>query len=59
MTGFEEELPDGQTEYIRRGNQRDMHYAVLSQVGRKTKLLRGFRLKSIYAPDAGVRYDGL
>ncbi|ROW12163.1 hypothetical protein VMCG_00306 [Cytospora schulzeri] len=59
LTGWEEDLPDGRTEYIRRGGQRDMHYGLLRQVGRRTKVIRGFRLKSAYAPQAGIRYDGL
>lgn len=59
LTGREEDLPDGRTEYVRRGGQRDMQYALLTQVGRKTKVIRGFRLKSVYAPQAGIRYDGL
>lgn len=36
-----------------------MHYSLVSQVGQKMKVLRGFRLKSMYAPVAGLRYDGL
>lgn len=59
LTGWEEDLPGGRTEYVRRGGQRDMEYGLLTQVGRKTKIIRGFRLKSVYAPQAGIRYDGL
>ncbi|KUI54443.1 hypothetical protein VP1G_01721 [Cytospora mali] len=59
LTGWEEELPDGKIEYIRRGGQHDMHYGLLTHVGRKTKVIRGYRLKSAYAPQAGIRYDGL
>ncbi|ROW14421.1 hypothetical protein VPNG_04000 [Cytospora leucostoma] len=59
LTGFEEDLPGGKTEYIRRGTQADMHFGLLTHLGRRTKILRGFRLKSAYAPQAGVRYDGL
>ncbi|ROV98986.1 hypothetical protein VSDG_03831 [Cytospora chrysosperma] len=35
------------------------HFVPGQQVGRKTKVIRGFRLKSVYAPQAGIRYDGL
>ncbi|KAJ0118496.1 hypothetical protein J7T55_009279 [Diaporthe amygdali] len=56
LTGSEEELPDGKLEYCRRGTQREMHYNLITQVGQKTKVLRGFRLKSVYAPVAGLSY---
>lgn len=59
LTGSEERLPDGRIEYCRSGTQHEMHYNLVSQVGQKTKVLRGFRLKSMYAPVAGLRYDGL
>lgn len=59
LTGSEERLPDGRTEYCRRGTQHEMHYNLISQVGKNTKVLRGFRLNSMYAPKAGLRYDGL
>lgn len=59
LTGSEERLPDGRMEYCRRGKQHEMYYSLLTQVGQKTKVLRGFRLKSIYAPVAGLRYDGM
>lgn len=59
LTGSEERLPDGKIEYSRLGTQHDMHYGLVSQVGQKMKVLRGFRLKSMYAPVAGLRYDGL
>ncbi|KAI1844055.1 hypothetical protein JX266_009728 [Neoarthrinium moseri] len=45
--------------YIRKGRSSDMHIALISQVGQKIRILRGHKLKSIYAPRAGVRYDGL
>jgi hypothetical protein len=59
LTGSEERLPDGRMEYCRRGNQQEMYYGLLTQVGQKTKVLRGFRLKSMHAPVAGLRYDGM
>lgn len=36
-----------------------MHYSLVTQVGQRMKVLRGFRLKSLFAPVAGLRYDGL
>ncbi|KAI0127760.1 PUA-like domain-containing protein [Xylariales sp. AK1849] len=45
--------------YIRKGRASDMHIRLISQVGQKIRILRGYKLKSIYAPQAGVRYDGL
>ncbi|KAI3401275.1 hypothetical protein diail_11981 [Diaporthe ilicicola] len=59
LTGSEEKLSDGKVEYFRRGTQPEMHYNLVTQVGQKMKVLRGFRLKSLYAPMAGLRYDGL
>lgn len=59
LTGSEERLADGRTEYYNHGKQHEMFYNLLTQVGQKTKVLRGFRLKSMYAPVAGLRYDGL
>ncbi|KAK7717636.1 hypothetical protein SLS64_003131 [Diaporthe eres] len=35
------------------------HQLSEAEVGQKMKVLRGFRLKSMYAPVAGLRYDGL
>lgn len=59
LTGSEERLSDGTIEYCRRGTQQEMHYNLITQVGKKTKVLRAFRLKSMHAPVAGLRYDGL
>ncbi|ETS83649.1 hypothetical protein PFICI_05525 [Pestalotiopsis fici W106-1] len=45
--------------YIREGGPMDMHIPLISQVGQQIRVLRGYRLKSVFAPQAGVRYDGL
>ncbi|KAI0200737.1 hypothetical protein F4808DRAFT_427744 [Astrocystis sublimbata] len=45
--------------YVREGSSSDMHVPLISQVGRKIRIIRGYKLKSIYAPEAGLRYDGL
>ncbi|KAI1082282.1 PUA-like domain-containing protein [Whalleya microplaca] len=59
LTGQEEMLRANTFKYIREGRSSDMHIAVISQVGRQIRILRGYRLKSIFAPQAGIRYDGL
>lgn len=58
LTGREEELPDGKVVYIKEGKAQDMHHNLISQVGQKVRILRGFRLKSMHTPKAGIRYDG-
>lgn len=58
LTGREEDLPDGKTVYIREGKAHEMHNNLISQVGQKIRILRGFRLKSMRTPKAGIRYDG-
>lgn len=37
----------------------DLHVSLVSQPGKKIRILRGYRLNSKYAPIAGIRYDGL
>ncbi|KAI0887355.1 uncharacterized protein GGS22DRAFT_186187 [Annulohypoxylon maeteangense] len=59
MTGQEEMIRPNTYKYVRVGRAKDMHIALISQVGRQIRVLRGYRLKSILAPQAGVRYDGL
>ncbi|KAI1106275.1 PUA-like domain-containing protein [Jackrogersella minutella] len=59
MTGQEEMMRPNTYKYVREGEAADMHIALISQVGREVRVLRGYRLKSILAPQAGVRYDGL
>ncbi|KAI0480465.1 hypothetical protein GGR56DRAFT_626219 [Xylariaceae sp. FL0804] len=59
LTGQEELVRPNVFKYTRQGRLSDMHIALISQVGRQIRILRGYRLKSIFAPQAGVRYDGL
>ncbi|KAI1096396.1 PUA-like domain-containing protein [Rostrohypoxylon terebratum] len=59
MTGQEEMVRPNTYKYVREGRSADMHIGLISQVGRQIRVLRGHRLKSILAPQAGVRYDGL
>lgn len=58
LTGHEELLAGGAVKYIREGGALDMHIPLISQVGRQIRILRGHSLKSIWAPESGVRYDG-
>jgi hypothetical protein len=60
LSGTETSGPTLDTyEYTRQGRANEMNFSILSQHGRPIRLLRGYRLKSRYAPEAGVRYDGL
>ncbi|KAM7196035.1 hypothetical protein V8F20_007229, partial [Naviculisporaceae sp. PSN 640] len=59
LTGEEEILSDFRVKYIRTGNRGDVHVSLLTQVGKKVHLIRGYKLKSDLAPTAGLRYDGL
>ncbi len=59
LTGQEEPVGDRALKYIREGRASDMHTPLISQVGRQIRILRGYRLKSVWAPEVGVRYDGL
>ncbi|KAK8092095.1 YDG/SRA domain-containing protein [Apiospora hydei] len=62
LTGREEVIYENGSEltkYIRYGRSSDMHIPLISQVGKNIRVLRGYRLRSIYAPEAGIRYEGL
>ncbi|KAK7918279.1 Peptidyl-prolyl cis-trans isomerase pin4 [Apiospora marii] len=62
LTGREEVINENGvelTKYIRFGRSSDMHIPLISQVGKQIRVLRGYRLRSIYAPEAGIRYEGL
>ncbi|KAI1313588.1 PUA-like domain-containing protein [Xylaria venustula] len=59
LTGSEEVIRHDTMKYIREGRSPDMHVPLISQVGRKIRIIRGHKLKSIFAPAAGLRYDGL
>ncbi|KAJ8121605.1 hypothetical protein ONZ43_g1985 [Nemania bipapillata] len=59
LTGSEELIRQNTVRYVREGRTSEMHIPLMTQVGRKIRILRGHRLKSIFAPEAGLRYDGL
>ncbi|KAI1191124.1 hypothetical protein F5B17DRAFT_348718 [Nemania serpens] len=59
LTGSEELIRHNMVRYVREGRTSDMHISLISQVGRKIRIIRGYKLKSIFAPEAGLRYDGL
>ncbi|RYP56892.1 hypothetical protein DL771_011534 [Monosporascus sp. 5C6A] len=59
LTGQEEPLSGKTIRYIREGKASDMHISLISQVGRQIRIIRGYALKSVWAPQAGTRYDGL
>ncbi|KAF9872629.1 hypothetical protein CkaCkLH20_09808 [Colletotrichum karsti] len=59
LTGREEHVRGNLYRYVREGRLSDMHVSLLTQVGTQIRILRGYRLKSVIAPQAGVRYDGL
>jgi hypothetical protein len=64
MTGKEEDVEVDRVTYVR--EERDQRkvpslgdVSMLSLLGAKVRLLRGAGLQSVYAPTAGVRYDGV
>ncbi|KAK5627785.1 hypothetical protein RRF57_003500 [Xylaria bambusicola] len=59
LTGTEELIGHNTVKYVREGRSPDMHIQLISQVGQKIRIIRGYKLKSIFAPVAGLRYDGL
>lgn len=59
LTGQEELVREGTSKYIREGAASDMHVSLISMVGQPIRILRGHTLKSVWAPECGVRYDGL
>ncbi|GAP89601.1 hypothetical protein SAMD00023353_3500080 [Rosellinia necatrix] len=59
LTGSEELIRSNTVKYVREGRTSDMHIPLISQVGRKIRVIRGYKLKSAFAPEAGLRYDGL
>ncbi|KAI1754362.1 hypothetical protein F4782DRAFT_539183 [Xylaria castorea] len=58
LTGSEEMIRHNTVRYVREGRT-FTHVPLISQVGRKIRIIRGYKLKSIFAPEAGLRYDGL
>ncbi|KAI0878352.1 hypothetical protein GGS24DRAFT_518140 [Hypoxylon argillaceum] len=59
LTGSEELISNNKVRYVREGRTSEMHIPLMTQVGRKIRIIRGYRLRSIFAPEAGLRYDGL
>lgn len=51
--------PSAQVRYIREGTMADMCLPLMTHVGGRVRIIRGSLLNSIFAPKAGVRYDGL
>ncbi len=54
----EAEQPDT-TKFTQQGTYAQMHRGLMLTRGRTIRLLRGASLKSNYAPEVGIRYDGL
>ncbi len=44
--------------HVRNGPLAAMMLHLQEQVGKKIRVLRGHKLKSMFAPEAGIRYDG-
>lgn len=64
MTGREEDVEHDRVTYVREERQSRRipslgDAPMLSLLGAQVRLLRGAELQSIYAPAAGVRYDGV
>lgn len=59
LWGREEQIDKDVTRYIRDGDASEMVHSLLTQVGQKVHILRGYKLRSPHAPEAGIRYDGL
>jgi hypothetical protein len=64
MTGKEEDVRDDRVTYVREEKQQRKapslgDVSMLSLLGAKVRLIRGAGLQSVYAPRAGVRYDGV
>lgn len=59
LWGKEENFGLNVFRYIRDGRSSDVVYSLLSHVGHRVHVLRGYRLRSKFAPVAGIRYDGV
>jgi hypothetical protein len=64
MTGKEEDVGPDRVTYVREEKQSRKvpclgDVPMLALLGAKVRLLRGAGLESVYAPAAGVRYDGV
>ncbi|PMD43587.1 hypothetical protein L207DRAFT_564238 [Hyaloscypha variabilis F] len=60
LTGEEIEGPTlDMYQYIKTGTSKEMPFSILGNRGGPVRILRGYALKSKFAPKIGVRYDGL
>ena len=60
LTGEEMDGPTlNMTEYTKRGKESEIPFGLLGNRGHPIRVLRGHALKSRYAPEGGVRYDGM
>jgi hypothetical protein len=41
------------------GSLDEMQQHLISEVGKRVRIIRGYKLRSSNAPEAGIRYDGL
>jgi hypothetical protein len=59
---YGEEVPTDQenvTKYCHEGPIREMMIPLLAKLNKSIKVLRGYTLKSKFAPTTGIRYDGV
>lgn len=60
LDGYEEVVEEfGVVRYVRIGERRDVASKFMLHLGNTVRLFRGHTLQSIYAPQYGVRYEGL
>ncbi|KAL2136336.1 hypothetical protein VTI74DRAFT_4370 [Chaetomium olivicolor] len=59
LSGREIHTGYGRVRYLREGTMADMHPALIPQTGKHVRVLRGNLLRSVFAPLAGIRNDGL
>lgn len=52
-------FPGITVQYVREGTMTDMCVHLMSKVGTQMMVFRGHCLQSPFAPEVGVRYDGL
>lgn len=45
--------------YAKESHLSELHLSLITQVGQKVRILRGYQLRSPLAPEAGIRYDGV
>lgn len=59
LWGREDSINAELVRYVREGTASEMMYSLLTHVGRPSYLLRGYQLRSPFAPSVGIRYDGM